>query len=157
MSLDTNLKKLERYYVELKKSKKAHVDVGVIASKLSEKIYKSGVDVTQVAATHEFGTTIVPRRSFLKMPFELKKKELSGFIGEQYALIFEGKIDTKRALNLVGATARNISVEAFNTGGYGEWQPLSQETVDKKGTATILVETGTLKQSINWEVSGVSS
>ena len=36
----------------------------------------------------------------------------------------------------------------FGTEGYGTWQPLSPVTVQKKGHATILIDTSNMKQSI---------
>lgn len=156
MSLEKNLKKLNAYHDALKKSKNAHVDVGVIANKLTRKIYDNNASVTEVALKHEIGTPTNPRRSFLKMPFKIKEKEIFQFIQKQYAFVFEGKLTLKEGLSFVGIFARNISVKAFETGGFGRWKELSPITIERKGSATKLVEGGTLKQSINWETKGVT-
>lgn len=152
MSLSDNLKKLEDYKKALDKSKNSYVAVGVIGNKLTKRIYDSGVDVVQVALTHEFGTSKIPKRSFLKQSFEIKKKDINNILKIQYNRVFEGKSTVNKSLNIVGVKARNISVDSFRTGGFGRWTPLKPETIAKKGTSTILVETSTLKQSIQWEV-----
>ena len=156
MSLDSNLKKLNAYLKDIKTVQKSHVDVGVISNKLTKKIYDNNFTVAQVAARHEFGVG-VPKRSFLKSTFELKQKEVGGFITKDFNLVFERRIVAKQAMGRIGIFARNLVLRAFSTGGFGMWPELAPATVKKKGVPTILVETGTLKQSIQWEVVGVSN
>jgi len=116
--------------------------------------YPGGQTVIEVGATHEFGIGI-PRRSWLRMPMELYRKELTEFIGKQFDLVTGQNVDAKKALGLVGAKARNYSTEAFRTNGYGMWPALAPSTVkskERRGKQTPLIDTGTLRQSITWRV-----
>ena len=43
-------------------------------------------------------------------------------------------------------------MEAFESGGWGQWEPNSGVTSSQKGSALPLVDTGNLKQHITYEV-----
>lgn len=150
----SSLKKLQSYEKKLAESKAKFVVVGVISDQLTKRVYKDGTPLLEVAATNEFGTSKIPRRSFLKMTFEIKSNEMNSFIQNQYKKVFEKGRSTNQALGLVGVKAKNLVAEAFNTGGFGRWKPLSPETIDArpKKTTTILIDTGTLRTSITWKV-----
>ncbi len=47
-----------------------------------------------------------------------------------------------------GIMAENIVQDAFDTAGFGKWQPLAPGTLELKETKTILVETTQLRKSI---------
>lgn len=147
-----SLKILNKVSKELAKARKMHVDVGVIADKLTRQAYDTGKSVLEVAAIHEFGEGKVPQRSFLRMPFELKKGILDSGIKQQFGLLLNGKLTAEKALGRVGALASNISKTAFVTGGYGQWKELKKETIRKKGSSQILIESGTLRRSITWQI-----
>jgi len=167
MTPTQSLKILNKVAKELGKARKMSVDVGVISDKLTKLVYqrklkgktKEGkarfsnpVSVLEVAAKHEFGEGIIPQRSFLRMPFELKKGILDSGIKQQFGLLLNGKLTAEKALGRVGALATNISKTAFVTSGYGQWKELSKETVKRKGSSRILIETRTLSRSITWQV-----
>lgn len=149
-----NLKKLQSYEKNLAESKSNSVIVGVISDQLTKRVYKDGASLINVAAQNEFGTSTIPRRSFLKMTFEIKSNEMNSFIKNQYKLVFEKGRSTSKALGLVGVKAKNLIAEAFNTGGFGRWKPLARATIQArpKHTTTILIDTGTLRTSITWKV-----
>lgn len=154
MTPQETLQATTRYIKELEKAKKKVVLVGLPADKLSGKAYKDGVSVVQVGASHEYGAG-VPKRSFLRVPFEIKKRDLQEFIGAQYASVLDGKSDTDKALNKVGVFATNISKEAFTNNGFGTWSPLSPQYAEKKaeaGKQNILIWSGLLRNSITWSV-----
>lgn len=152
----SSLKKLQSYEKKLAESHSKAVLVGVISDQLTKRVYKDGTPLLEVAATNEYGEPRrkIPRRSFLKMTFEIKSNDINSFIQNQYKLVFEKGRSTTQALGLVGVKAKNLVAEAFNTGGFGRWKPLSQETIDArpKKTTTILIDTGTLRTSITWKV-----
>ncbi|EAZ1917957.1 hypothetical protein BZD31_26045, partial [Salmonella enterica] len=63
-----------------------------------------------------------------------------------------GRHDAITALNLIGVVARNISVKAFDTAGYGSWPDITAATKKAKGSSAPLIDTGTLRGAITWEV-----
>jgi hypothetical protein len=137
---------------EMLKAKKMTVAVGITADSATSKVYESGATVLQVASWHEFGRGNNPIRSFLRIPFDIKSKEINNFIEKQFSEVLEGKKDTEKALGLIGAFATNISKGAFTTMGYGTWAPLDPDTIDAKGSSTPLIDTGILRRAVNFEV-----
>lgn len=152
MTPEEALKAATEYLRNLQAMKKKHVAVGLPASKVADKKYAGGVSVIEVGAAHEFGTDNLDERSFLRAPFTLKKSEINRAIQAQVAAVGAGEKDADTALNLVGIVARNISVKAFETGGYGTWPDIKEETKEAKGSSGILIDTGELRGAITWEV-----
>lgn len=108
-----------------------------------------------VGAVHEFGTSAVPMRSFLRMPLtEHLEKGLqkSGAFTEGAVndVIKQGSMKPwveKMAIEAVG-----IVLEAFDTEGFGKWTPLNPKTLDHKKVKQTLVETQQLRNSITYDV-----
>jgi hypothetical protein len=132
--------------------KKKEVVVGITQENASASVYNSNVTVLQVGTFHEFGTSGLPVRSFLRVPFDLKKDDINEMLDKQLLSVFEDGKDVETALSFVGITAQNISKEAFTTKGYGTWPDIEQGTKDKKGSSQVLIDTGTLRRSITFEV-----
>lgn len=105
--------------------------------------------VTGFTAAHKI---TIPERSFLRSPFELKKSELNRAIEQACTSVGAGRTDAITALNLIGVTARNISVKAFESAGYGTWPDITAATKKAKGSSAPLVDTGALRGAITWEV-----
>lgn len=156
---------LTEYKHQLDIAKRMHVAVGLPIEKVGSAIYEeSGMTVIKLGAIHEYGISDtggakMPRRSFLRQPFDIKRDQMSKILVKAFKLVAEGKYSAKDALELVGAKAMDISQEAFETKGYGLWPALSPETIEAKlekgsNPAQILIDTGTLKNSITFEVRG---
>lgn len=146
-------KKIEK---SLKDIKSKYVAVGILNNPASKLIYNNGESVVEVGLTHEYGLENLPQRSFLRVPFDLKKEDINNFINNQLQIVFEGKTDIDKSLNLIGIFATNISKKAFITKGYGTWKELSPLTIKLKNSSQILIDTGLLRNSINWEVRNVA-
>ena len=114
---------------------------------------------------HQFGinlkksTThiIIPSRSFLQMPLERRqdlRRKFQTKLGEAENILdyIEKTGDSESIAILFGASAVEQIMEAFETGGWGEWEPNSGITSTEKGSANPLVNTGNLKQHITYEV-----
>ena len=127
------------------------VKVGLPKEKSSSKIYDDGMTVIEVGAAHEYGAG-VPRRSFLRTPFAIKKNEINRVIDSQFIKLLDGKTNADTALGLLGVTATNISRGAFTSKGYGTWMDISQETKDAKGSDQVLIDSGILRASITWSI-----
>jgi hypothetical protein len=142
----------------MERAKNAVVKVGLPESSIAtSKAYKSDGDKTaptvlEVGIWHEYGTQFVPMRSFLRAPFIEKQSDLKRVIDGQFKLVLQKGLDVEVALGRVGLMARNISVGAFKTQGYGQWPDIQQSTKDAKGSSGILIDTGLLRNSITWVV-----
>lgn len=107
-----------------------------------------------VGAAHEFGTSRLPQRSFLRVPISEnleKQMENSG------ALDNDALADVIKAgsvipwLKKITAIAEGIVAEAFDTGGFGKW-PAWKTKGYTNNTGDILVDTQQLRNSISSEV-----
>lgn len=156
MTPQETLKWAEARAAKLQALMRGHVVVGLPSDKVGGKVYSDGQTVIQIGAKHEFGDPAegLPQRSFLRAPFRLKAKTLNDAIRGQYTNAMQGA-SAEVALGRIGAVARNISVGAFTSAGYGTWRPLSPRTIVAKGSSQTLIDTGTLRNSITWSVRGV--
>jgi len=104
----------------------------------------------QIGATHEFGSFSkgIPRRSFLKDPITIKRKELI----KKAKQIIDANIDKeggdKKIFELLGIYGESIVQEAFESGGFGTWQSLSSNTETNKGSSQILIASSQLRKAI---------
>lgn len=144
--------RMQQYADDIREAQRKEVAVGIPRGEATAKIYGDGTTVLQVAVAHEYALGRVPERSFLRVPFRVKRNEVQQALIDQFERVAAGRISVQQALGLVGATARNISVEAFTTMGYGQWPDIEQATKDAKGSTKPLIDTGTLRNSITWDV-----
>lgn len=154
MSKINSTKELDKILKNLSKLTKKSVYVGLPKEKINlSAVGYGGLNVAQIGAVHEFGYGISPRRSFLYDTFETKKNDFSKDIQELYR---NNVIDTtqkaNKFLSKIGIQARNYVIDAFDTSGFGNWQPNSEYTINMKGSSKPLIDTGALKQSITWVV-----
>ena len=155
MTPEQMLKNTTAYLKNLEKAKSGYIAVGLPSEEVGGKVYGDGMTVLQVGAIHEYGAGNNPRRSFLRTPFAVKKADMDKAIAQQFKDVFERGKKAETALGLIGTVAVNISKGAFTTRGYGEWPDISQATKDAKGSSQILIDTGTLRNSITYVVRGI--
>lgn len=138
----------------MNKAKKKAVFVGLPSEKIGQQIYgnkKNPQTIMTVGAIHEYGAGNNPKRSYLRTPFIMHKSKINEFIAQQFEKSLDGQA-IEKGLGLVGAFCRNISVKSFTTAGYGTWQDIEPETKKRKGSSRILIDSGTLRNSITWVV-----
>ena len=146
---------ISTYLHNIEEAKRSTIAVGIQDSELhyyTNEDGSVGESVQEVGAQHEFGTDKVPRRSFLRTPFWVKRTDLGKFITKQFVKVAETGFSASDAMELIGVKAQSISQEAFTNGGFGTWRALSQMTIEEKGSSQILVDTGALVQSITYKV-----
>lgn len=147
---------MARLAEQMRRAQTTEVVVGLPVSEATTKVYKSGSDVLEVGMAHEYGEGTAPKRSFLETPFYIERDKLARAVELSWGRVVRGQLDTDGALDIVGLTARNISVDAFSNNGYGQWPPLDPKTIRRKGSSAPLIDTGTLRNSITWEIRRVT-
>lgn len=113
---------------------------------------EGGKSNAEIGAAHEFGTSTLPQRSFLRVPLidNLDKRLESSGAFDKAAMA-----DVLRSgsvvpwVKKVAVIAEGIVFEAFDTGGFGKWVP---SNMDRKKNHQTLVETQQLRDSITSEV-----
>lgn len=114
----------------------------------------------EIGAKHEFGSMAekIPARSFLKMPIEERKTDINLAAADKMQEICHSHVpntsDIKDVLTDAALEAVAIIQQAFDTGGFGKWQPLSPRTIAqrKNNSSSILIDSGKLRKSIDYEV-----
>lgn len=100
----------------------------------------------------------IPARSFLQMPLQEKSKEITKKTKQGYS-VQEIDYAIKQNANMIynfalvlGANCLEAIQEAFNTKGFGEWKENHPFTVKQKKSSSPLIDTGTLRQKVSFEV-----
>jgi hypothetical protein len=135
---------------------RAHVKVGVLASKRGSETHSGDaghITLMELAAIHEFGSPAasIPERSFIRATFYVRRvEELRRKCAQIAKAVVTQGMDAQRALGLLGAWA---VAEVKNTITEIDIPPpLADSTVQAKGSSKPLVDTGQLKNSIQYEV-----
>ena len=153
VTIEGDFSQLENLISELEKD--YSVDVGVLGSQATT--MRGNSTLAGIGAQHEFGVPDgkppIPRRSFIRFPIETGQSEIEAQVGRRYQKNIEEQ-NIKGIFTDIGLAAEARIQEAFETGGFGEWKDLSPETIARKGSETILVDTGALRQSITSKVNG---
>lgn len=113
-----------------------------------------GTSNATIGAAHEFGTSKLPMRSFLRVPLSerlQKAMESSGALDSDTLknVIKEGSV--LPWITKVAILAENIVLDAFDTGGFGKWAAWKNPGYTNN-TGMILVDTQQLRNSITYEV-----
>lgn len=132
-------------------SKPVVIRVGILGNKNSRSGH-SDSNAT-VGAAHEFGTSRMPRRSFLLDPL---KEKLSEYV--EKSGVFTDEITTQVMkdssaglwIRKLAAIAESVVLDAFKTNGFGRWAPWKSGYTNNTGS--VLVDTQQLRNSITSDV-----
>jgi hypothetical protein len=107
--------------------------------------YPDGTSVVMVGAVHEFGSPSksIPQRSFLRSTMKENRKKYLRFFASLSKKIIQGKMNKKKALNLIGLKVQSDVVQKIT-------DIKSPELKSRDGNP--LVDTGHLRQSIIYKV-----
>jgi phage gpG-like protein len=106
----------------------------------------------EIGAAHEFGTSRLPARSFLRVPLAdrlQKEMESSGALDKAVLAEVIRSGSVVPWLKKVAVLAEGIVADAFATGGFGKWKPSDMRY---KKVHQTLVETNQLREAITSEV-----
>jgi hypothetical protein len=108
---------------------------------------KGDPTATWVTAPHVIE---LPERSFLRATLDEKGPEYVKLCREFSIKVLEGQMSIDRAMGLLGARIKADVVQRFND---NRIRPdISADTKRRKGSSTVLIDTGSLKQSIDYLV-----
>ena len=137
----------------LRKIDRAQVKVGVLASKGGQQAHPDGTGATliEIAAAHEFGTSNVPERSFIRRAFEDNTQEAQALMGKLARRIVEDKTSIDESLRILGTWGANLVRRTVTVGDHIP-PPLKPETVKRKGSTRPLVDKSHMINSLDYEV-----
>lgn len=110
---------------------------------------------------------VIPARSWLQKPIErsadlrkkikqkaeLTKEEIS--LAEEFISEYGESGILKELAYAVATSALEIIDEAFESSGFGEWQPNSTLTIREKGSAKPLIDEGRLRSAVTYDLEEV--
>lgn len=133
------------------KAKPPVARVGILGGANSR---KDGQSNATIGAAHEYGTTKIPQRSFLRIPISEnleKRMQSSNLLNQEVlkAVIKEGSV--LPWITKVAIIAENIVLDAFSSSGFGKWAPWKNPSYTNN-TGMLLVDTQQLRNSITYEV-----
>lgn len=144
--IEADFSALEKMVEDL--GKDHYVDVGLLGEN-GGKTEKGGVTLAFIGAVHEHGSLDGhnPPRSFIRMPIETGQAEIEAAVEPLMARhLAEG--DVKAIFEDIGIAAEGRIQDAFDTGGFGQWPALKEETIKRKGSDSILIDRGDLRRGI---------
>lgn len=107
-----------------------------------------------IGAMHEFGTTVLPVRSFLRVPItehlEKEMKAAGAFTKETAVAVIKAGTMVPW-LKKIGVLAEGIVQKAFASSGFGAWPP---SDMTRKKVHMTLIESQQLRNSITSDVKG---
>ena len=152
---------------DLKKIDKSYVKIGVISGGGNKKYTdrssvpskggnnESGgslkMDMAELATVHEFGnhSRRLPSRPFIRQAFDTKRSLINRYVDSLFNRIIKGNASVKGSLAKLGLFHQANTRKIFTQGSF---QPNKPATVKKKGSSRPLIDTGRLRQSIDYEV-----
>ena len=132
-----------RYFADLQRLAEMEVAVGFQSDGDS---YEDGTSVAEVAAYNELGSSSVPARPFMRQSFENHEDNLKAACERvNRTLASGGNLET--ALDQLGVATKALVQEEIVD---GEFSPNAESTIKKKGSDKPLIDTGTMRQSVNY-------
>ena len=135
--------KLRRLLREAGKGGVSGVKVGFFSTAK----YEDGTPVAAVAAWNEFGTETIPERPFFRRAIAEMEDGVTKIV--------KSGIDTEKMVvddRLAGRVGAYVAGQVMESITALKEPPNAPETVRRKGSSDPLLDTGTLRNSVDWEV-----
>ena len=130
--------------------KDLEVVIGYQAGQASE---ANGVDMVDVAMWNELGTSRSPSRPFMRDSVDKHRNEIQSFMDKTAQSVVRG-MNGKEALQQIGIFHKDLIQNEIKTGSF---KANAEATIKKKGSSKPLIDTGHMRQSVNFEVRGKES
>lgn len=107
-----------------------------------------GTDICDIAAWNELGTENIPSRPFLRMSVDENVDKINNFLQSQKAALLSGK-DAEQVLKEIGLFQKDLIQEKITEGSF---TPNADVTIERKGSSKPLIDTGRMRQSVNYVI-----
>lgn len=109
------------------------------------------VSVAQVAAFNEYGTASAPERPFVRTAMAEHTKEMKRLTKKAAAQVVDGKMGKSQAIGLLCQKVIDWIAQSIDS---NVPPPNAPSTVAAKGSSHTLIDTGQMKNSLDWEIRG---
>ena len=135
----------QRFFRELAELKELEVRVGFQRGKSQE---EDGTDMCDVAAFNELGTDHIPARPFIRQSVDDNESKINSFLKEEVKDFAQGK-SAEQILKEIGIFQKDLMQDKITSGSFA---PNAEFTIKKKGSSKPLVDTGRMRQSVNYVI-----
>ena len=150
-SVKDNDRGLKRILNELKKLENYIVKAGILSG--SGEV--DGVSIVEYATWNENGVAgkkgkwKIPPRPFIKGWADSNKAQIKSTMERLYSQVADGQITASTALDKLGVFAKS-GIQSYIR--RGNFVPNAPSTIRKKGSSQPLIDSGTMRKSVNYEV-----
>jgi len=141
-----------RFRKEMKKLKDLQVRVGFQRGNGKAKNHdgsESEVDICDVAMFNELGTSTSPSRPFMRQSVDNNAGKINSFLKNQIQRIKNGETDAEGVMKAIGTFQKGLVQKTIRD---GDFEPNAPSTVKKKGSSKPLIDTGQMRQSVNFVI-----
>jgi hypothetical protein len=121
------------------------VRIGFQHGKASE---DDGTDICDIAAWNELGTEHTPSRPFLRKSVDENESKINAFLQSKKKELVSG-ISAEQVLKEIGIFQKDLIQEKITD---GDFIPNAESTVQRKGSSKPLIDTGRMRQSVNFVI-----
>lgn len=140
----------QRFFRELGELKKLEVRVGFQRGDAQE---EDGTDMCDVAAYNELGTDHIPARPFIRQSVDDNESKIKSFLKGEVKDFAQGK-SAEQILKEIGIFQKDLMQDKITSGSFA---PNAESTIKKKGSSKPLVDTGRMRQSVNYVIQNKGS
>ncbi len=144
-------KGLARIQKQLRDLAKFRIEVGFFGDDGSALHPGSTLTVSATAAIQEFGIDDTPERSFMRSAIIMRQAEIAKAYADNTSAMIAGKKTLVESQSEIAKVITKAIRDRLKSAP--SWaKPLDTETVEEKGSATPLKQTGTLERALGWRV-----
>lgn len=129
----------------LKELAKKEVRIGFQHGKATE---EDGTDICDVAAWNELGTANMPSRPFLRKSVDENEGKINSFLQSKKKDLVRG-VPAEQVLKEIGIFQKDLIQEKITDGSFA---PNAESTVRQKGNSKPLIDSGRMRQSVNYVI-----
>ena len=132
----------KRFYQELAKLKDLMSYAGFQQGQAAS---DDGVDMVDIAAFNEVGTSSAPSRPFMRKSVDDNEEKIIAFCQAQLAKLCDGTTTAEQILREIAVFQKGLIQETI---AEGEFEPNAPSTIRKKKSDKPLIDTGRMRQSV---------
>lgn len=141
-----------RFLAEINNLKKLQVRVGFQRGKAKGKDHsgnETDVDMCDIAMFNELGTSTSPSRPFMRQSVDRNAEKINRFLKAQMQRMKNGQATAEDVMKAIGTFMKGLVQAEIRD---GEFEPNAPSTVSKKGSSKPLIDTGHMRQSVNFVI-----
>ena len=132
-----------RFFAQIEQLKKLQVQVGFQAGAAAD---EDGVDIANIAMWNELGTSRAPARPFMRKSVDENTDKIKAMCTRQLKWLAQGA-DAQDILEKIGVFQKGLIQRKIVDGTF---EPNAASTIRKKGSSRPLIDTGRMRQSVNY-------